>query len=57
MTNTQWKITYEKHDKAGNWTKYESQGFSDYWLASKDLAVLKANNNNIAHVTLTEVEA
>lgn len=52
-----WIITCDKHDKQGNWTSYQSQGFSDYWLAFKELATLKANNNNIANAILIEMEA
>jgi hypothetical protein len=47
-------ITYEKHDKEGNWTTHTSQGFSDLWLAYKEAALLTQNNNNIANVKVLE---
>lgn len=47
-------ITYEKHDKAGNWTQHESQGFSDLWLAYKEALLLSVNNNNVANVKVIE---
>jgi hypothetical protein len=50
-------ITYEKHDKAGNWTQHKSQGFSDFWLAYKEAALLSANNSNVTNVKVIEHES
>jgi hypothetical protein len=47
-------ITYEKHDKYGNWTKHELQGFSDMWLAYKEAALLSVNNSNVAYIEIIE---
>lgn len=47
-------ITYEKHDKQGNWTQHESQGMSDFGLACKEAELLSANNSNVTNVKVIE---
>jgi len=47
-------LTYEKHDKSGNWSQHKIEGFSDFWLAYKVSCHLKVNSSNVCNMILEE---